>query len=314
MEKVTIIIPAYNAEETVGRCVDSVLRQTYKNIEVLIVNDGSTDRTRECCEMYKSKDTRIHIYNQENQGVSGARNLGIEKASGKYIQFVDCDDYIEENMVEKLVEKMNKSEAVGLVSCGCVEDKEGIQKSISILSQEELSQIETLRAMLEPDSIRGFLPNKLFMRDVIEKYRLRMRENIHVCEDLLFCLEYAAHISQSAFVTEDLYHYVYRNDSVTHKKYSPKRFTTIEAFEEIKKLTAVYTDKSLDKKVEAHYLVLIIQLFVMLKRNKYAMSSREMKCVMENMKKRKLCLWGTNWDFKYKIVSVPIKILSMIYG
>lgn len=256
------------------------------------------------------KDSRICIYNQENQGVSAARNLGIEKASGKYLQFVDADDYIDKFMTEKMASAMKHAE---LVSCGCIEDKNGSQASMAIYASEKMNQIETLRAMVEPDSIRGFLPNKLFCTDIIKKNQIRMRSEIHVCEDLVFCLEYAAYIQTSAFIPQGLYYYVYREDSATHKRFNEKRFSVIQAFEEIRKLTLPYHDLLLNKKVEAHYLVLMIQLFVMLKRNHYSIFSTEMKRIMGNMKKRKLCLAGTNWDLKYKITCVPIKILSFMY-
>ena len=138
-----------------------------------------------------------------------------------------------------------------------------------------------------------------------------MRTDIFVCEDLIFCLEYAEHIKSATYIEESLYHYIYRDNSVTHKKYSPKRFSSLQAFEEIKKITEKYHDEKLNRNVEAHYLVLVIQLFVMLKRNHYSIRSNEMKTVLNNMKQRRLCLWKTNWDMKYKLTCIPVKILSL---
>ena len=314
MDKVTFIIPAYNAELTIGKCLESIIHQTYKNLEILIINDGSTDETEAVCRSYQAKDPRIKILSQKNAGVSAARNKGISMATGKFLQFVDADDYIESDMTQKLVEKANGDVTVGLVICGCLGEKDGQQTIVPTAAKDKMERIELLRALLEPDSVRGYLVNKLFYKNIIDEANLLMRTDIHVCEDLIFCIEYAAFINKAVYVKHPYYHYVYREDSVTHKKFSPKRFSVLKAFEEIEKITDPYKDKELDKKVEAHYLILIIQLWAMLIRNHYSYKTKEMKYIMKNMKKRKLCLWGTNWDMKYKVTCVPIKILSYIFG
>lgn len=309
MDKVSIIVPAYNSEDTIRRCLDSILKQTYENIEIIIVNDGSTDSTEAICSQYAALSDKIYLYNQKNQGVSAARNCGMAKATGKYLQFVDADDYIEANMTERLVSAAGKEG--NWVICGCLSDTADTCTVIKTSAPERMNRIETLRALVEPDSIRGYLVNKLFENEILKKYNLHMRTDIFVCEDLIFCLEYAAHIQASVYLDEPLYHYIYRDDSVTHKKYSPKRFSSLQAFEEIKKITEKYCDERLNENVESHYLVLVIQLFVMLKRNHYALKSKEMNTVLNNMKQRRLCLWKTNWDMKYKVTSIPIKILSL---
>lgn len=314
MDKVTIIIPAYNAEKTIEKCLDSIVKQSYKNLEILIINDGSSDRTEEICNQYAKFDSRIQVYSQENTGVSAARNKGISMATGRFLQFVDADDYIDQIMTEELVKKAHEFESAQLIVCGCMEDREGVEKVIPTFAKEKMEKIELLRALLEPDSIRGYLVNKLFYRKILLDNKVQMRTDIHVCEDLIFCLEYAEYVESAIYIDKPYYHYVFRHDSVTHKKFSPKRFSTIQAFEEIKIIAQHYKDRKLNSMVEAHYLVLIIQLFVMLKRNHYSMKTKEMKMIMSNMKKRKLCLWGTQWDIKYKVTCLPIKLLSFIYG
>lgn len=309
MDKVSIIVPAYNSEDTIQKCLDSILEQTYGNIEIVIINDGSIDSTKAICAGYAAENHNIKLYNQKNQGVSAARNLGIEKATGQYLQFVDADDYIDANMTERLVSETKTTRS--WVICGCLSEKEDVKSVIKTSAPKKMNKLETLRALVAPDSVRGYLVNKLFDNTIIQKYNLRMRTNISVCEDLIFCLEYAEHIQVATYIEEPLYHYIFRDDSVTHKKYSSRRFSSLQAFEEIKNITKKYADRELNKSVEAHYLVLVIQLFVMLKRNHYSISSREMKIVLNNMKERQLCLWRTNWDIKYKITCIPIKILSL---
>lgn len=311
MDKVSVIVPAYNSEDTIRRCLDSILKQTYKNIELIVINDGSTDSTEAICKEYTVEFDNICLYNQKNQGVSAARNLGIDRATGRYLQFVDADDYIDENMTEQLVSEFERTG--NWVICGCLGHNGDTCTAIKTSAPETMNRLETMRALVAPDSVRGYLVNKLFENEILQKYQLHMRTDIFACEDLIFCLEYAEHIECATYIAEPLYHYIFRDDSVTHKRYSPKRFTYIQAFEEIKKITEKYHDQKLNKNVESHYLVLIIQLFVMLKRNHYSARSREMKTVLNNMKRRQLCLWTTNWDLKYKLTCIPIKILSLFY-
>ena len=115
-EKVSIIIPAYNAEKSIEKCINSIRRQTYFNIEIIIVNDGSSDNTKKCIEQIALQDERITIINQENQGVCNARNKGICIAKGEYIIFVDADDYVERDMVEILVNDI-KQKKTNIVRC-----------------------------------------------------------------------------------------------------------------------------------------------------------------------------------------------------
>ena len=107
-EKVSIIIPVYNSERTLERCLDSVINQTYKNIEILIVNDGSKDKSLEIMKEYQKKDNRIMVINQENKGLSGARNAGLDKATGEYVTFIDSDDYIKANLIKDTIEIFNR--------------------------------------------------------------------------------------------------------------------------------------------------------------------------------------------------------------
>ena len=104
---ISIIVPVYNVEKYLKKCLDSILSQTYKNFEVIIVNDGSPDNSQKIIDEYKKKDKRIIVLEKENGGLSSARNYGIEHANGKYISFVDADDYIEKDYVEKLYDCIN---------------------------------------------------------------------------------------------------------------------------------------------------------------------------------------------------------------
>ena len=132
-EKVSIIIPIYNAEKYIKRCIDTIINQTYKNIEIIIKNDGSTDNSINLINKYKNKDNRIIVINQKNAGVSVARNNGIKKRDGTYVMFVDIDDWIELTMVEEMV-KIIKEQEVDIVRCNFFRNYEdNTQKKVIIM-------------------------------------------------------------------------------------------------------------------------------------------------------------------------------------
>lgn len=106
--KVSIIIPVYNAEKHISKCIESLTNQTYKEIQIILINDGSTDKSGQICEAYAEKDNRIIVIHKENGGVSSARNIGLENSTGYYIMFVDSDDWIEEDAIKRLMQVQNK--------------------------------------------------------------------------------------------------------------------------------------------------------------------------------------------------------------
>lgn len=112
---ISIIVPVYNSEKYIDRCLDSILNQTYKDLEIVLVNDGSNDQSLKILENYALRDTRIKVVNQENKGVAAARNTGLDNATGDYILYVDSDDWIENNMVERMVELSANAD---IVFCG----------------------------------------------------------------------------------------------------------------------------------------------------------------------------------------------------
>lgn len=110
--KVSVIVPIYNAEKWLNRCIESILQQTFDNIEIILINDGSTDSSKDICFYYVQKDSRVKLINQDNSGVSVARNMALNVASGDFIQFVDADDYIDKDMIAKLVENSSNADII----------------------------------------------------------------------------------------------------------------------------------------------------------------------------------------------------------
>ena len=218
--KVSIVIPAYNAENCIAKCLDSILAQSEKDFEVIVVNDGSKDGTAAAVDAYAQKDSRIILINKENGGVSSARNAGLDRAQGDYVFFVDCDDWIPENALESTVQAIQESGAdIVMGKMWHCDNKTGAVKEHAL--QEPL-----LECANNPNAENAFLKiltgyalkkgvaysalAKLYRRDLIERYGVRFDKNLAYCEDVMFNIDYLKH-ANSAVVKD--YYYYYAEDS-----------------------------------------------------------------------------------------------------
>lgn len=204
--KVSIIVPVYNAEKYIDQCIISIMEQTYKNIEIIIIDDGSNDSTQNKIEELCKADYRIKLFTQVNSGPSVARNRGIEEASGEYIVFVDSDDKIQKLYVEKLVNKI-MNDCYDLVCCGYVEEsKYGITRlNHFFYGEEELNKDEFINNIF--NGVGGVLWAKIFKRSILEQHNIKMNPNIFMCEDLLFILEYCQYSKKFGVIEDYLYSY-----------------------------------------------------------------------------------------------------------
>jgi len=218
---VSIIVPVYNAEKFLNRCIESILRQSYKNIEVILINDGSTDKSGEICDYYSSKDKRVKVIHQKNSGPSVARNKGIDIAKGKYIQFVDSDDYIEYNMTELLVNEMKNN--VDLVLCGyrkIYKDSKGklIIKNNNAYKKTNISKDEFLDIFgkLFKNYYISYIWNKLYVTDIIKKNNIYFDSKIGWGEDFIFNFSYLNYCNKFSIIDDLLYNYIqYNYNSIT---------------------------------------------------------------------------------------------------
>lgn len=232
---VSIIIPVYNAAPLLARCIDTVRRQRYENIEILLINDGSTDASGHICDMYARVDERIHVVERENSGVSATRNHAIELARGKYLQFIDSDDWIDLNATRLLVERAEECAADLVISHYCRVDGDKITVH-GFLSQWNMLQKNQFAEHLmdEPASFYyGVMWNKLYRRDLILKHHIRCNEELNWCEDFLFNLEYIRYAERFCALQTPVYYY-YKNDkSLTATTLKPWNTvsTRIELFE-----------------------------------------------------------------------------------
>lgn len=210
----SIIIPIYNGERYIEQCLDSIINQSYKNIEIIAINDGSLDKSIEILEKYINLDNRIRVINQKNKGPSEARNNGLEHSNGKYILFIDIDDTVEQLYIETMVNKI-ESENLDLVCCGYKDlSPYGEFEHTDFTFNTSISLDEFVKLVCQGT---GGVPwGKIYKHEIIKKYNLKMDKNIFMCEDLVFVLEYASHCKDFGAIDGYLYNYNrFNQDSIS---------------------------------------------------------------------------------------------------
>ncbi|MBD2779921.1 glycosyltransferase family 2 protein [Xenorhabdus szentirmaii] len=254
---VSIIIPAYNAQDCISRAINSVLNQTYKNIEIIIINDGSSDKTIDICEGYAKNHKNINLISQENGGVSSARNKGIYLSTGYYICFLDSDDTYEPTFIEALLEKTELNDNDFSY---CLFNK--LHKNQTLESSKPYQNPHNI--ILDFLNFDYFDICCLLIRNNFLKEKgITFDEKLPVGEDVLFILECICHGSYS-YAPEYLYNYIYRSESIMNKEWAVNDYLVeIEAWEKINtKLSELYNKKDkleVLKKIRVKVLSLQIQ-------------------------------------------------------
>lgn len=216
MAELSIIVPIYNVEKYLVRCIDSILSQTYKDFELILVNDGSPDKCDEIIEYYAQKDNRIVTIHQENKGVSAARNAGLKIATGKYVGFVDPDDWIANTMYEKMITDMTDVQA-DIACCNwhtVREDGTKVKHLVHEIERQMTREEFMIQIFSMPRTVGGSTCNKLFLKEKIKDF---FDEHQKICEDNLFLLQYCLQISKAVYVYHDLYYIYERQNSATRK-------------------------------------------------------------------------------------------------
>lgn len=227
-KKVSVIVPVYNAEQYLERCIRSIMQQSYKNIEIILVNDGSVDSSKSIIDRYSLTDQRIKKKHINNSGPSCARNVGIDLSSGDFIQFVDADDFIDYRMTEKLVDNM--SIGTDLVICGYkpIGSKEVTPKVLpySFLNDETLTRKQFSKnfGQLYIDYYINYPWNKLYRAEIIKDKQIRFNESLCWGEDLLFNLDYFLYCENISFLREAVYLYNKGNTSSITSNFNDKYF------------------------------------------------------------------------------------------
>lgn len=206
---VSIIIPVYNVEKYLKKCVDSILSQSFTKFELILVDDGSTDNSPQICDEYTSKDNRVHVLHKKNGGVSAARNDGLDVAQGEYVSFIDSDDWVEEDYLQTLL-NYNEFDIVFFSHRLIYED--GYSSKFLFQEKEaDTRNIWNVITFLKKNSTEwnfyGYTWNKIFRRAIIEKYKVRFVEGLRVSEDEVFTLDYCTHACSIKVLPICLYNY-----------------------------------------------------------------------------------------------------------
>lgn len=266
MPLISIIIPIYNTEKFLHKCINSALAQTLKDIEVLLINDGSTDNSGIICDKYVCKDKRIQTIHIPNSGVCHARNKGLEIAKGEYILFLDSDDWIDPDMIEVLYHLIQTNHA-DLSTCGYnIENENGeIIYNIKEMKTYTLSKWDAIHSLFHDKYYRykGNLCDKLYDKKIIDSNQLRFNENIYYNEDRLFIFQYMNCCQSVSYTTVPYYHYIMRSSSAMNSfqnTYNKKLITFMDAFD-IMTTYSITFPHAIQRSISADYVKTSISFF-----------------------------------------------------
>lgn len=214
--KISVIVPVYNSEKYLPKCIDSILSQTYTDFELILVNDGSKDGSGDICDEYAQKDTRVRVFHKENGGVSSARNLGLEEAKGEWIAFVDSDDWVEEGYLKELYDDTNLGGDL-IIHGSFTRDHE--KRNNEVISdykvystQNRIDFFETLKI-----SFNGFPVSKLYNNYIVRENKIKFPLGVSLSEDTIFILNYCAFIDSVLYRDKINYRYELVEDSLSNK-------------------------------------------------------------------------------------------------
>lgn len=229
---VSVVVPIYGVEEYLKNCINSILKQSYINLEIILVNDGSPDKCGEICDEYSKIDNRVKVIHKKNGGLSDARNVGIEIATGKFITFIDSDDYISEDYIKLLLECLIKGQA-DISICKLKVTSNLQEKSLieNYETMEAFTSSEALKHMLYALKFSTSACGRMFKTDLFDDVRFPLNK---YSEDLFTIYKTFVKASKIVFISKEAYFYYVREDSITNEKFSLKHMDTIYALQNIK--------------------------------------------------------------------------------
>lgn len=275
MKKVSVIVPVYNVEKYVAKCLDSLLAQTLKEIEIIIVDDGSKDNSSEIIQRYAEKYPNIFVYRKENGGLSDARNYGMKYAKGEYIGFVDSDDYVEPDMYELLYNKAKEENSV-VVECNLYHDYEGQKQDIEIGETYHDKKDLIMYG-------RSVVWNKIYQREWLEETKVLFPKGL-VYEDVQFFIQIVPYIQKISYIKQAGIHYVQRSESINHTS----TLKTLQILDILKNIKKYYIENGFYGEYKEAIEFLTIRILLC--------SSFKRICGIRDKKDRK-CALQENWNF-----------------
>jgi len=309
MSKISIIVPVYNTEKYLSKCLNSLIKQTYKDIEIIVVNDGSKDKSLEIAKKFAKQDNRIKVFNKENGGLSSARNFGIEKASGEYIGFVDSDDYIKENMFEILYNMIKEANAK-IAICGwyLVEDNQ-IRTCNFKCKKLVLNDEQAIDMLLNHVSFDNFACNKLFHRALFKDVIFPVGE---LLEDLSTIYKLIHEAKVIVVDSNPLYYYVLHSNSITSNLYKQVNPDSFKAFENRKNsLLSLYP--KLSNKIKSNYFTASRNYFTISIHSSIRDKKFEKKMIKEMRKNIYYVWYDKSIPFRVKVSSTVISIFPYLF-
>lgn len=217
---ISIIIPVYNVDEYLDKCLKSVINQTYKNIEIILINDGSTDNSLNICKLYEKRYRNILLIDKKNEGVSIARNVGINMAKGEYITFVDSDDWIEKDYTEVLYRELKKDDFDLIISNGIVFNDLKIVESNKINENIQFTSEEAIKELLLEKRISSSCWGNIYKKNIINK--IKFDSNMRIAEDMKFMVEVIERCTKIKVIKDEKYHYYLRKNSAVRSGFNDK--------------------------------------------------------------------------------------------
>lgn len=303
-KKISIIVPVYNAENYLENCLNSLINQTYKNIQIILVDDGSCDRSYSICQLYANKDKRIDLIKQKNSGVSSARNKGLSKANGDYVIFVDSDDFCSQDMCEIIINEISNNDFLIYGLSKVYKDKETL-----LLFDENIKKENIKKRIFLSNEIGGYICNKVFLNKIIRDNNLRFNEKIHLCEDLIFIFDYIQFVTKVSYVKKILYYYRMRKSSASSNFFNKKSLSILDAYEYL--IEKNKKDEELVFFIKYNYLLAYYKLRSFIEKDrKYKIKFLKEESII--LKKVKLSLKGKIKFLIIKYFNTSYKLLKII--
>ncbi len=304
--KFSIIVPVYNVEKYLPKCLESLVRQKGNfHYEIIVVNDGSPDQSEKIILEYKEKfHDLIKYIKKENGGISSARNAGLKEAKGEYILFVDSDDFVEQNLLEKIMEQNNNYDLFIYSYQNVYENNHSIEIKKCIEQSQLVSKVESLPLFFENEAVRGYVWNKVFKNSLIQENKICFNEATKHIEDLEFVIHYLSYCNKIYFSNSILYNYLQRNGSLVNSTFNKGKLTALTAYE-----NAIPLIENLRKDYLPTYYYFIFELNYELSirlriSDQYRDSQDIYKQLKNNMKRYLHDFIFKNVKFKYKLKAV----------
>lgn len=307
--KISVIVPVYKTEGLLNRCVESIVGQTYKNLEIILVDDGSPDNCPAMCDEWAEKDSRIRVIHKENGGVSSARNAALDIATGDYIGFVDSDDWIEPEMYSSLIQKISESgKNIALCSYYAVEISGERYECRCVVDKEVLDKDDYFRfIVLGGDG--GYIWNRLYDADILKE--VRFDEDIWYSEDLLFNFKTAQKSNGAAILDKIEYNYVQKRIKEQAWVMNDHSFDSMTAFEIMLSYKDIPEDVY-DCCLRGYAAAAFTLLSGVLTNEKYFYKYDDIRSAILNFKKR--ILTQKKYPLKYKVKTLALWLCPGFYN